>query len=134
MPSRWRKSIVKIVRRRGLAEDDVLDFELGHFLAMAVFHAGAFAALHLEDDELRAAEVLFDFEFDGAGDGGFADVDLTIVRGHEDAVFEVDDIADVGGDSVDVEDGTDFDFILLAAGFDDGVHVLDSAFSNVCCP
>ena len=98
---------------------------------MAFLHAGALALFHFEDDELGASEMFFDFDFNDAGDGGGADVDLSVVRGHEDAVLEVDDITDIGGYSVNVKDGAGFDFILLAAGFDNGVHVWNSAFSNV---
>ena len=32
-------------------QNDVFDFEFGHFLAMAVFHTGALASFHLEDDK-----------------------------------------------------------------------------------
>ena len=56
-----------------LAEDDVFDFQLGHFLTMAFFHAGTFAALHFESDQFGASEMFFDFDFEYFDEYGLQD-------------------------------------------------------------
>ena len=59
---------------------DGLDDDLGEVLAVALLDARALAALHLEGDELRSAEVLDDLEGNGgAGDGGGSDGELVVI-------------------------------------------------------
>jgi len=90
---------------------------------MAFFDAVALAAFHLEDDQLRAAEMLLHFEGDGgAWNGRRAEVDGFAVLNHKDAVSESDGLARFGINPVDFENGAGFDFELFAAGFDNGVH------------
>jgi len=86
----------------------------------------------LEDNDLLAASLAQDLGGDaGAVDDRLADNGRLAVSNEQDAA-EVDRVTRRSGQLVDLELGAQFDAILLAAGFDDCVHVSPSARVATC--
>ena len=102
---------------------DLGDAQDREVLAVAVLAAVVVAALLLEDQHLVALALGDDGGADaGAADERRADGDLVAVAEHQ-HLAELDDLAGVAGQALDLDHVVRGDLVLLAAGADDCEHL-----------
>ena len=105
-----------------LCADNLLNRQTSHILAMAILATAALTTLHLEDDQLRAAEMILDFCLDDCAlDNRGTELSGVAIEDCQDFA-EINCSTDFAGDAINLDVLTGLDFILLALGFDDCVH------------
>ena len=87
-----------------LSTDDFLDGKAGHLLAMTVLATAALAALHLEDNQLRSAELGLDFGLDyRAGNGRLAENGGVLVLGNQKDFAEINSLTSLALNAVNLK-------------------------------
>ena len=101
---------------------------------MAVGAAIAFAAFHLEDDDLFSAEEIFDGRSNfGTFDDRGTDVEFAVIAGDGENLIKNDFIARLDTEFFDFDDVTDLNFVLFSASLNNRMVIFVSILAVILC-